>query len=110
MASLYVTEYQGVGQVDPDSTDGNTSFKVTAQAPKGPSLAEQKITISGVTTQSAAFNRLTRLIRVHTDVVCSVAVGGANPSATTSSARLAANQTEYFSVDPGDKIAVISNS
>ena len=110
MASLYVTEYQGVGQVDPDSTDGQTSYRVTAQAPKGPALVEQKITVSGSSTQSSAFNRRTYLIRVHTDVVCSVSVGGSNPSATASSARMAANQTEYFSVDPGDRIAVISNS
>lgn len=109
MASLYVTEYQGLGQVDPGGLEG-LSFQVTAQSAKGPALAEQKITISGVTAQSAAFNRLTRLIRVHTDVVCSVSVGGANPAATVSSARLAANQTEYFSVDAGDKIAVITNS
>lgn len=110
MASLYVTEYQGLGQVDPDAADGQMSYKVTAQAPKGPALAEQKLAISGVSAQSAAFNRLTRLIRVHTDIVCSVAVGGANPAATTSSARMAANQTEYFSVEPGDKIAVITNA
>lgn len=108
MASLYVTEYAGIGHVDP-GYDG-MSYVVPAQSAKGPSLAEQKLTISGVTGQSAAFNRLTRLIRVHTDVVCSVAVGGTAPAATTSSARMAANQTEYFVVNPGDKIAVISNA
>lgn len=109
MASLYVTEYQGIGQVDPGGAEG-TSFFATAQAPKGPSLVEQKLTISGVSTQSAAFNRFTKLVRLHTDVVCSISIGGANPAATTSSARLAANQTEYFSVDPGDKVAVITNA
>lgn len=109
MASLYVTEYQGLGQVDPGGLEG-LSFQVTAQAPKGPALAEQKLAISGSSGQSAAFNRYTRLIRVHTDVVCSISVGGPNPSATTNSGRMGANQTEYFSVDAGDKIAVITNS
>lgn len=109
MASLYVTEYQGVGQVDPGGAEG-TAYFATAQAPKGPALAEQKVAITGVTAQSAAFNRFTKLVRLHTDVVCSISIGGTNPAATTSSARLAANQTEYFSVDPGDKVAVISNA
>lgn len=109
MAFLFVTEYQGLGQVDPGGLEG-TSYLVTAQAPKGPALVEQRFAITGASTQSAAFNRYTKMVRVHTDVVCSISIGGTNPAATTSSARLAANQTEYFTVDPGDKVAVISNA
>lgn len=108
MSNLYVTEYAGLGYVA-SGTDG-MSFKVTAQAPLGPPLVEQKLAISGTSGQSAVFNQYTRLIRVHTDVVCSIFVGGSSPAATTSSGRMAANQTEYFAVTPGDKIAVISNS
>ena len=74
-----------------------------------PALAEQKITISGTSAQSSAFNAKTRMIRVHTSEVCSILVGS-NPTATVSTARLAAGQTEYFEVTPGDKIAVITNT
>lgn len=108
MASLYVTEYAGIGHVDP-GYDGS-SFLVPAQAPKAPPLAEQKIAITGASGQSASFTSKTRLIRVHTDVVCSIAPGGTNPAATTSTGRMAANQTEYYDVTPGDKIAVITNA
>jgi|SRR6185312_9869663 len=109
MANLYVTEYQGIGQVGA-GIDGS-SFRVPCQAPLGDGTQiTQKILISGSSTQSAAFNRNTRLIRVHTDGICSIFVGGANPQATVGTDRLAANQTEYFAVNPGDKIAVIANT
>lgn len=64
----------------------------------------------GVAAQSAVFAANTRLIRVHADAICSVLLGS-NPSATvsTADARMAANQTEYYQVNPGDKIGVISN-
>jgi hypothetical protein len=35
---------------------------------------------------------------------------GANPTATTSSAYLAANTPYYFECDPSDKVAVIQNA
>lgn len=108
MASLYVTEYAGIGHVDP-GYDG-MSYLIPAQAPKGPPLADQKITITGSSAQTAAFNRYTKMIRVHVDVVCSVFIGGTNPAATTGNGRMAANQTEYFCVTPGDKVAVIANT
>lgn len=108
MAFLYVTEYKGIGHVDP-GYDG-MSYVVPIQAPKGPALAEQKIAIGGSSTASTAFSQYTKMIRVHTDVVCSVAVGGTSPAATVSTGRMAANQTEYWAVIPGDKIAVITNS
>lgn len=108
MASLYITEYKGIGHVDP-GYDG-MSYVVPIQAPKGPAVAEQKLTIGGSSTPSAAFSQYTKMVRVHTDVVCSISVGGTSPAATTSTGRMAANQTEYFAVVPGDKLAVISNA
>lgn len=74
-----------------------------------PPLAEQTLTNTGSSAQSAAFNQATRIIRVHTDSICSIKVGP-NPTATTSNIRLAVNQTEYFSVSPGDKLAVVLNT
>lgn len=97
MGVLYVTEYQKY-------SGSGTSF----QAALEPAQANQKITY-GATTQSSAFGKNTYLIRVHTDSICSVEVA-TNPTATTNSKRLAANQTEYFAVVPGQKIAGITNT
>jgi hypothetical protein len=97
MATLYVTEYQGVRR-----TDGN------AQAPFN-FKANQSVAIGGSSTQSAAFNAGTYLIRVHADAICSIAIG-ASPTAAATGHRMSADQTEYYTVDPGQKIAVITNT
>lgn len=81
-----------------------------------PAVVEQTITISG--TSTACTNNFggtggtqfkTAMIRVHTDVVCSIKIG-ASPTATITNARMAANTTEYFSVQPNHNIAVITNT
>jgi hypothetical protein len=89
--TLYVTEYR----------------RQTAnyQAAYTPPEASQAIAITAVSAQSAAFSALTQLVRIHTDVVACVEVGGTNPTATTSSARMVAGQTEYFVVAAGQKVA-----
>lgn len=100
MATLYISEY---------------SEAAFAQVARGlpvaaePPIAEQTVTLSGTSAQSAAFNAKTRIIRVHTDAICSVLVGS-NPTATTAKKRLPADWTEYFAVQPGDKIAGITNT
>jgi len=76
---------------------------------KLPAITEQVVAIGGTSTQSNAFNALTRLIRVHTDAICSIAISS-NPTATANTSRMAAGQTEYFEVNAGDKIAVITNT
>jgi len=50
-------------------------------------------------------------VRVHTDVICSIKFG-TSPTATTSTARMVAGQTEYFAVPQGAsyKVAAISNT
>ena len=78
MAILYVSEF-----AEPTIRSG-TSFPVA----EGPSLAEQAVTFT-TSTQSSAFNAKTTLIRVHTDSICSISIG-ADPTATTSMARMAA--------------------
>jgi hypothetical protein len=77
--------------------------------PAMPPIASQVVAIGGASAQSTAFNADTKLIGVHTDAICSIAIG-ANPTATADSRRLAANATEYFEVFPGHKIAVITNT
>jgi len=95
MAVLYISEY------------------ATISIPNAPIAAEPSITTQtlaiGAEVKSAAFNAQTRYVRIHTDAICSIAFGS-SPTATTASMRLAAPQTEYFSVTPGHKVSVISNT
>ena len=93
MGKLYVAEYA--------QSDWQTATE--------PPLAEQTVTFAASVQCSNAFHASTRLVRIHTDAICSIAFGG-DPTATTSSKRLAANQTEYFGVQGGYKVAAIANT
>ena len=97
MATLYISEFQRMGDDD----------RSVAQIAECPPLAQQAITISAVSAQSAAFNTLTRFIRVHTDTACWLE-WGASPTATTSKMPFPADATEYFGVIPGQKVAGIT--
>ncbi len=99
MATLYIAEFSklytnpnGVGQMG-----------VT------PPLAQQTVAIGGSSLQSGALNAATTAVRLHADAICSVAFG-TDPTATATTARMAAGQTEYFGVAGGTKVAVITNS
>jgi hypothetical protein len=59
--------------------------------------------------QSSAFGSRTKLVRIETDSICSIAFGS-NPTATTARMRMAADTVEYFVVNSGDKVAVIANT
>ena len=96
MAKLYITEFSGM------PIDLNLA---SVQLAKLPGLADQVVTYSG-STQSTAFAAGTRFIRVHTDSDCHIQVGS-DPVASVGNAKLIAGQTEYFGVNPGDKLAVI---
>jgi hypothetical protein len=95
MATAYITEYGGAGAE-------------RTQVASSPAITSQTVAI-GSEAKSAAFNSQTRIIRVHVDAICSILIG-LSPTATTASARMSANSTEYFGVNPGDKISVISNT
>lgn len=97
MGILYISEY----------TEGSNPSPTLGHEP---SHTQQAITF-GASTASAAFRSDTRMVRLHNDATspCSVRFGTA-PVATTGHARLAANQTEYFKVIPGDKVAAITNT
>lgn len=102
MATLYITEFIGQG------LDQNArSIPITSQ----PANAEQTVAIGASSAQSSAFQGNTNIIRLHTDVICSVEFG-TNPTATATKARMAANQTEYFWVPQQSsyKVAVITNT
>lgn len=74
-----------------------------------PPLATQKLTNGAASVQSSAFAAATRMIGVHTDAIISIAVG-VNPTATANDKRMAANTTEYFFVEAGQRLAVINNT
>jgi hypothetical protein len=103
MSKLYVTEFAGAGRYYGGSVP-------VADTGTWIENANSPITISGSSAASAAFGKNTQLIRVHTDAICSILVTVAGSAATASNARMAANQTEYFAVIPGQTITVISNS
>lgn len=69
----------------------------------------QNVAIGGSSTQSAAFQNTTGMIRLRADIACAVLVG-TNPTALTTSVQLDAGAAEYFAVPIGQsyKIAVIS--
>ncbi len=97
MATLYITEYERVD-------NGHPPVAMV------PALVKQTVALSGSSAQSAEFNKRTRMVRIHTDAICSVAFG-ANPTATATDSRLAADQTEYFALSTtGLKVAGITNS
>lgn len=102
MATVYITEYAR------QARDASGFQMVVADEPPA---ASQTVAIGGTSTQSAAFNSLTRFVRVSTDAICSIEFG-TNPTATSSTRRMPANTTEYFGVPQGAsyKIAVITNT
>jgi len=94
MAVLYISEYPQ------NAVDVPTLVQE-------PSTVSQAVTFT-TSTQSAAFRSDTRMVRLHTDTNCFIKFG-TNPTATTASdARMAANQTEYFKVNPGFKVAAVT--
>lgn len=99
MATLYVAEFGGT----------NNDHGRGGSAAQSPPITEQTVSIGGASTPSSAFSAGTTLIRVHTDAICSIKIGS-NPTASATTARMTAGQTEYYGVRPGDKIAVITNT
>jgi hypothetical protein len=105
VAAIYITEMASVSQ--------NSGAGGGVQYGRLPEITTQKL--AAWPQVSAAFNQATQLIRVHTDTVCSISVGPAQPSGNNAAAaatnmRLAANSTEYFAVSPGHFLSVVANS
>lgn len=104
MAFLYITEF---ADFTPAGAPGGIG-----QIAHQPPLAEQAIVNTGGNTQSAAFQSGTRFVRLHADSICAIEFG-LNPTAVAAgasgTARMAANQTEYYGVPKGQgyKVATI---
>lgn len=109
MAAVYISEYSAIANVSIHLL-GIMSAQSKTQTPAAqePCIADQVVAISGSSTQSSEFNAQTTMIRINTDAVCSIAIGP-NPTASATSKRLSANTTEYFGVQRGHKVAVITN-
>ena len=101
MAAIYITEFNKLGWVGPGDS--------YVPAPAAPGVAEQTVAIGGTSTQSAAFNTLTRYVMINTDSICSLAFGS-NPTAVTTAHRMDASTTRFYVVTAGQKVAVISNT
>lgn len=99
MAVLDINEYAF------QARDGRNNVVPTGAEPS----PLQQVVVGAGSVQSAAFADTTRLVRVHSDVVCRVAFG-LNPTAAATSMRLAAGSTEFFGVIPGHKVAVITST
>lgn len=104
MATLYVTEFAKQGRDLAGYLNQNG-------CPEQPPTAEQTVAIGAGSVASNVFNVSTAIVRLHADAICSVAFGTA-PTAAATNMRLAAGQTEYFTVVPGSafKVAVITNT
>src|SRR4051812_27348047 len=101
MALLYVTELESLAI----PTEGGGAQ--IAHVP--PAVEQTPVAIAGGANASAVFGATTRFVRLHCDAICSIAFGSA-PVATASNMRMAASQTEYFGVQPGHKVSVITNT
>lgn len=76
-----------------------------------PCITEQTVPIGVLSQASDPFSESTRIVRVHTDSICSIKFGKAGVVvATGSNKRMVAGQTECFNVLPGYEIAVIANT
>lgn len=104
MATLYITEFKAIEPLG--KSWGAQAF---AQAAAQPAVAEQTVAIGGSSVSSSAFNPATTFVRLHTDSTCSIEFGS-GPTASATTARMTANQTEYFGVSAGMKVAVIANT
>lgn len=99
MANLYITEFANL------VTDEKGNL---IPAGKMPPRAEQKVTYT-TSSQSAAFNQQTELIRVIADADVHLKFGS-NPTATAANILVKANAPEYFGVVPGQKVAAYDGS
>ena len=102
MAKAYITEFVGPGVahggVVPVANAG--SWRENGNSPMG---------ITAATTSSVAFGTNTQLVRVNVDSTCSINIG-VTVTATVNNARMSQGQTEYFTVVPGQVLAVIANT
>lgn len=105
MAVVYIAEFPGVSQ--------GTGYSGAAPVCDWPPIGKQAVAIGAL---SAKFSPTTRVIRVTTDAICSIAVSKGPPAAgvtfaaTANDARFAAGDKEYLAVTPGSVLSSITNT
>lgn len=72
-----------------------------------PAISSENITTSGTSAQSTVFADNCNYVRLDGDTTERI-LFGANPTALSTSTRLRADNTEYFAVKPGQKLAAIN--
>jgi hypothetical protein len=100
VATAYITEYRDNMNFNNLSIPKWSGGGVTEQTP---------VAVSGTSAQSAAFDPKTRYIQFTCDVIFSWTIGS-NPTSTTSKMRFPADTIFFIGVQPGDKIAFITNT
>ncbi len=101
MPTLYVAEYEGIGQSQPQGS---------IPAAIAPALDVQAVSYTGTAGTSAAFGSSTKLVRITSDGTCSFRFSTDGSAATTSYPRLASGAVEYFYVQPGTYVSAITNT
>jgi hypothetical protein len=104
MPKLYITEFAspGVahGGVVPVGNAGG--WRENASSP---------LAITATSTACVTMGVNTTLVRLHTDSTCSVLITSAvTATATANNARMIQNQTEYYAVQSGQVVVVITNT
>lgn len=106
MADVFFTEFENIGLATvavPESNDGAGSVQVAKDA-----LASGEFTASASNQQSSAFNARTNFVRVAATTAVKLQFGS-NPDATSGTVIvMLANSTDYFGVEPGEKLAVVT--
>jgi hypothetical protein len=97
---LFLTEYMDVAK------DRGSNFIAAGMEP---SVAEQSITLTGTSQQSAAFNERTAFVMVHAQEAACLA-WGTNPAADTAKQRMAAGETRFYGVPPGKSFKVAARN
>jgi len=85
---LFLTEYRD------SAKDTGSNFIAAGMEP---SVAEQALTLTSSTQQTAVFNAQTSFVMVHAQEAACLA-WGTNPSAVTTKQRMAAGETRYYGI------------
>lgn len=100
-SNLYINEYANLGTT--------ANFDDLVAAPYCIPIATQQVAISGSSTQSSAFNAKTFFVMINASAACSLA-WGANPTAVATAERMSAGETRFYTVNPAQRVAVITNT
>lgn len=100
-SNIYINEYANLG--------ATANFDDLVAAPYCVPIATQQVAISGSSVASAAFNARTFFVMINASAACSLAWGTA-PTAVATAERMSAGETRFYTINPGQKVAVITNT